>query len=232
MNETMTLEELEGFVVIVTYGRSGSTLLQNMLNSIPGYQIRGENNDALSHLAQSWWAIESAQQLRGLRKIGAETDQTHPWYGGEKIDPRQVGYRLASGFVDTILKPDAGVRVAGFKEIRFHWHPQFFPQYMNFIHTFFPRARFIINTRDHDAVAKSGWWSSQDPKAVKVILEKAETLFDSYSSRFPNRFYNVSYDTYVGNPQAFAGLFDFLGEEFDIEVARDVLNNKLGHARS
>src|SRR5688572_1085508 len=35
-----------GHLFIVTYGRSGSTLLQGVLNSIPGYLIRGENDGA------------------------------------------------------------------------------------------------------------------------------------------------------------------------------------------
>ncbi len=39
-----------GYLFIVTYGRSGSTLLQGILNSIPGYLIRGENRAALFHL--------------------------------------------------------------------------------------------------------------------------------------------------------------------------------------
>ena len=35
---------------MVTYGRSGSTLLMGLLNTLPGYLIRGENRDALHHL--------------------------------------------------------------------------------------------------------------------------------------------------------------------------------------
>ena len=31
-----------GYLFVVTYGRSGSTLLMGLLNSIPGYLIRGE----------------------------------------------------------------------------------------------------------------------------------------------------------------------------------------------
>ena len=49
----------EGFVFVVTYGRSGSTLLQNVLNTIPGYCIRGENANTLAHLAKACHAVES-----------------------------------------------------------------------------------------------------------------------------------------------------------------------------
>ena len=37
-------------VFVMTYGRSGSTLLMGLLNSIPGYLIRGENRHAMRHL--------------------------------------------------------------------------------------------------------------------------------------------------------------------------------------
>ena len=39
-----------GYVFVMTYGRSGSTLLMGLLNTIPGYLIRGENDDALRFL--------------------------------------------------------------------------------------------------------------------------------------------------------------------------------------
>jgi hypothetical protein len=37
-------------IFVVTYGRSGSTLLQGVLNGIPGFLIRGENKDIVGHL--------------------------------------------------------------------------------------------------------------------------------------------------------------------------------------
>ena len=37
-------------VFVMTYGRSGSTLLMGILNSIPGWLLRGENRHAMRHL--------------------------------------------------------------------------------------------------------------------------------------------------------------------------------------
>jgi hypothetical protein len=36
-----------GYVFVMTYGRSGSTLLMGLLNTIPGYLVRGENDDGM-----------------------------------------------------------------------------------------------------------------------------------------------------------------------------------------
>lgn len=47
-----------GSVLIITYGRSGSTLLQGILNSIPGYLIRGENENLMAHFYNAYKIIE------------------------------------------------------------------------------------------------------------------------------------------------------------------------------
>ena len=88
---------------IVTYGRSGSTLLQNLVNSIPGYEIRGENNNALLHYFRAWKAIEGSETLTQMRNAKTPTDQTHPWFGGEKIFPKQMGRTLTRNFVANVL---------------------------------------------------------------------------------------------------------------------------------
>ena len=45
-----SIERRYNFVFIFTYGRSGSTLLMGLLNSLPHYCIRGENNNLLHRL--------------------------------------------------------------------------------------------------------------------------------------------------------------------------------------
>ena len=216
---------------IVTYGRSGSTLLQNLVNSIPGYEIRGENNNALLHYFRAWQAIDGSETLAQMRNAGAPTDQTHPWFGGEKIFPKQLGRTLARNFVANVLKPSEGVRVTGFKEIRFHSTPDEFEAYLNYIHTFFPGAQFLFNTRNHASVARSGWWAQRKPEVVAEILEKAETLFRAYWEKYPERSFHIHYDDYVGQPDKLRPLFKFLGEPFDEAMVRRVMDVKLDHLK-
>lgn len=218
-------------VFIVTYGRSGSTLLQNLLNSLPGYQIRGENNNALLHLARAWHAIESAGPMRGMRREGKTSDQTHPWYGAEAVDPEVFGAALARTFSAEVLRPGPDVRVSGFKEIRFHLQPGFFATYLDFIRAFFPGTRFVINTRDHAAVARSGWFARRSAAQVDQTLSQAERLFDAYRAANPENCYHVHYDDYVADPQQLRGLFDFLGESWDEDLIAGVMGTRLDHAR-
>jgi hypothetical protein len=216
---------------IVTYGRSGSTLLQNLVNSIPGYEIRGENNNALLHYFRAWKAIEGCDTLTQMRAAGEPSDQTHPWFGGEKIRPAALGRSLARNFVAQVLKPSEGVRVTGFKEIRFHSVPEEFEDFLNFIHAFFPGSQFLFNTRDHASVARSGWWVNRKPEVVAEILTRAEALFRAYLEKYPARGYHVHYDDYVGQPDRLRPLFDFLREDHDEAMVRRVMEVKLDHLK-
>jgi len=220
----------DGYVFIVTYGRSGSTLLQNLLNSIPGYCIRGENNNTLYHMARAWDAVSGSEQMRGQRRSGQPTTREHPWYGAELVDPDPLGRDLAATFLRDVLRPPPDARVAGFKEIRFHLAGAHAGAYLDFILRFFPKARFIFNTRDHAAVARSGWWASMDPAAVKYELERAETVFSRMRDQLGDRALALHYDDYVGKPLALKPLFDFLGEPFDADRVGQVIERRLTHS--
>ena len=59
----MTLDSISvpRFLFVVTYGRSGSTLVQGLLNAMPGVLVRGENNLFVLPLFRSWDALASFQ---------------------------------------------------------------------------------------------------------------------------------------------------------------------------
>ena len=222
----------EGYVFVVTYGRSGSTLLQNVLNSIPGYCIRGENADALGMLAKSWHVMETEEAIRGARNSGKTTGPDQPWYGAELVNPPLYGQSLARVFNREVLNLPKGTRVGGFKEIRFgRTAGQFFPS-MQFLRRFFPQAKFVFNTREHASVAKSGWWADMPAEKVKTTLTDTEVLFDKWMETCPKLCLKLHYDDYSGKPEAMRRLFDFLGEEFDLGAVSKVMERKLTHLKA
>lgn len=227
-----------GYVFIVTYGRSGSTLLQNLLNGIPGHCIRGENNNALFPLVQAFQTVLTNGEIKRRREAGQRPGgrpppslgkPEDPWYGAELIDPAAYGRALADIFVREILHVPPSTRRAGFKEIRFHNHPAQFRRYLNFLYRFFPNARFVFNTRDHAAVARSGWWATQDPATVQATLAQAETCFQAYMAEYPDRCLHLHYDDYVADPTRFGALFEFLDEPYDEALVARVLAQRLQH---
>jgi hypothetical protein len=110
------------YVFVVTYGRSGSTLVQGILNSIPGYLIRGENRQALRHLyafdqvaSKERRVQRRKQRARGVKPGSSEA--TSALFGMDNY-PHAATLRMTRKLaVETLLRPEADTRVAGFKEI-------------------------------------------------------------------------------------------------------------------
>jgi hypothetical protein len=202
---------------IVTYGRSGSTLLQGVLNSIPGYLIRGENDGAVYHLHQFHSAcVGKKRRLR--KRFELPLDSTNPHFGLDEF-PANVSLRMLRRLVtSTVLRPEEDTRVTGFKEIR--WYQEDLPAYVDFLRALFPGARFLVNTRDHAAVLQSGWWPDKPrdgrlERMESAILDVAESLGDAA--------YRVHFDDYTADPAVLRGLFHWLGEDFDETRVRAVL---------
>jgi len=222
----------EGYVFIVTYGRSGSTLLQHLLNTLDGVMVRGENNGTLWHMFQAWHALDSAGPIRELRARGAATDAMRPWFGAELIEPDAVGHEFARLFQRQVLNLPSDIRMGGFKEIRVHGDPDLFPDYLDFITRFFPGSRFVFNTRNHDAVARSAWWAICDPDFVRASLQEAETLFHAYAAAHSDRCVMLHYDTYINDRTALEPLFALIGRQPTAAQVENVFAQHLQHGRN
>lgn len=221
-----------GYVFVVTYGRSGSTVLQNLLNAIDGVVVRGENNNTLWHMFQAWHALDNAAPIRDLRARGVSTDATRPWFGAELIDADAIGHQLAALFTQQVLNLPDDTHIGGFKEIRGHGDPELFPRYLDFVARFFPGARFVFNTRNHDDVARSAWWAICDPDFVRATLAEAESLFRVYAAAHPDTSLMLHYDDYIRDPDKLDPLFTMLGRRPSDDALRRVLAQKLHHGRN
>lgn len=208
---------------IVTYGRSGSTLLQGILNAIPGYLIRGENRWALYDLYRFHDKSVRARnaQFSAGRRLGPE----HPWFGADDFPVDASLIHLRRLVTETILRPGRRTRVCGFKEIM--WasgdYAEFVdPGYIDFLLALFPDARFLINTRDLAATARSGWWPRRENAAE--TLRMADAQVRDLAARLGERAFHVHYDDYVRDIETLRPLFAWLGEPFDAESLRAVLD--------
>ncbi|MDJ0632810.1 MAG: sulfotransferase [Xenococcaceae cyanobacterium MO_188.B29] len=199
-------------VLIITYGRSGSTLLQGILNSIEGCLIRGENDNFCFALYQAY------QSLKNSKKFRKATEATHSWYGAPFINEEAFLEQASQMTKDLILankKDDPTIRCYGFKEIRYIQLEvqNKFEDYLKFLGKIFPNVCFIFNTRNLDDVLESGWWSKTNKIKSKEKLVNLEKKFAEYCSKHNNTF-QITYENIISKSNTLEAMFDFLGVEY------------------
>jgi hypothetical protein len=209
------LREDLGFLFIVTYGRSGSTLLQGILSSIPGYLIRGENGGVAYQLYKFHATATARSATKGARWKSPQS----PWFGIGGYPQSRALRELRRLLLTTVIRPERDSRVVGFKEVR--WLQEDLQEYVDFLRAVFPGARFVVNTRNLDDVAVSRWWA-RDTDSRRILAE-AEKRMLVLADRLGDDAYHIHYDDYAQSPDRLRGLFTWLGEEFDEDHVSEVM---------
>lgn len=221
-------------VFIIAQGRSGSTLLLKLLNSINGYNICGENHGAISQLSAFYDSILRTEKLipkaQGKSLEYSELFDRPPrkdnysgfeWYNVYQLDFVEEKLRE---LIFGMFNPIERYRVWGFKEIRFglgtiynHFNINYekFSSELNLLKRLFPQAKFIFLTRDTKDLIKSAWWAN-NPEQSKKTLEKQKYLFKEYENSNLSFCYHVYYYDIINNTKNLQGMYNFLGEDFQI----------------
>lgn len=204
------------FLFVVTYGRSGSTLLNGILNSISSYKIMGENHSAYSHMMRYYDAMMVGLNSNATCEQNFNTFQeTNPWWN-DFAEP-QLRNNIRNGLIN-LIDPDYEYNTIGFKEIRFP--KEDLDRYLDFLHYIFD-CKFLFLTRDLNDVCKSEWHSKD--KDCKANLTNFEDNIKKHIKNNPQqKWHHVKYKEII--QEDFSRLFTFLGEKPDIEKLRKVLD--------
>ena len=224
----VTFEDFD-YVFLLTYARSGSTLLQSLLNSEPTALIRGENNNALFYMFKALEAVTMSKTQHGQHPTEPDT----PWFGAEKLTPLGFKRTILRQFVNGVLRPTPTAKVLGFKEIRhipFFMNDLDFENYCQFLLNSFPNAKLIFNSRDAEDVRKSAWLKELNPELVKRGVRAADERFRLATARFDNVLH-LQYEDYVENHDEVKKLFKFVGFEYDAARVEAIFNKRLTHAK-
>ena len=222
-------------ILIVTYARSGSTLLQGIINSIDGVLIRGENKNFIYGLYQAYVRLQMVQNICGNNNSDSFSTKKsftpqHPWYGGDKIS-LSVFLEYCTAMIKDILianHPDAEHIICyGFKEIRYYELLKLkieLKDYLDFMQLVFPQVAIIFNTRNLDDVIKSAIWREKDKYQSIARLMKLEQDFKSYNKAYPENTFSLTYEDVISKSENFKSLFDFLGCEYSSAKIDNVLS--------
>lgn len=185
------------YLFVVSAGRTGSTLVQGILNSAPGVVIRGENAGMLINVFDFHSA---ARELDGYSPEQALREYRH----------------LA---IDLLLRPEPGVHTTGFKEIK--WPFDRITEYVGFLREVFPGARFILSSRRLEDVAGSGFWANRQ-NALAELTVFDERLRQAVTDLGPDGF-ELRYEDMIEGPESLRPLFDWLGFRFQPRVLEAVM---------
>lgn len=199
---------LPRFVFVVTYGRSGSTLIQGLLNALPGTLVRGENGLFVLHSYRAWAAVRDFKQQNDryaarAKRVGRPA--TSAFYGLDDMrlaafvtSTRQLVVHQLYGQVDS-----GKVDVLGFKEVR--WHqvaPRETEDFFTFFDKLFPDARYVLNQRNHAQVATSGFWRREKTDHVMTAIQRVEEVQAHLRATRPGRALDIRYENLTSDDAA------------------------------
>ena len=218
------------YLTVVTYGRTGSTVIQAALNSLPGVVVRGENYSALRGLHQY---VQSLAETADRHHAGKPT---HPWFGSARLDPAAVLDDLRGHVLRTVLRPKPDTTWIGFKEVRYE--PGHFADYdvlldyLLFLDKLLPGVAYLLNVRDPAAAARSGWWPG-NADAEQVLATTRRWLVDAAADLTrmlgPGRAVLVDYDEWNGRPEVLVDAFAALGLPRADDRVRAAVGERLAH---
>lgn len=187
------------YVFVVTYGRSGSTLVQGMLNTMPRTLVRGENGLYVQHLFRAWRATDV---IRQKRKGPPARKATNAFFGINALTRSRFvrsAHRLVVGGILGSEDEKDFDRI-GFKEV--DWHqvlPEETEPFFAWLDEVCPDAKYILNTRDVEQVLGSGFWQRQETDEALAAINRVVEIQDHLRATRADRVLETRYEIITGD---------------------------------
>jgi hypothetical protein len=218
---------MDKIVLICATGRSGSTTLQRILNTIPNSNFCGENFGALNSLLEFYKRLKysSVNNIPGhFNPASYETiieKKIKPsWYNSYNFERTVNMIRI---LITSLFKNKETTNIWGFKEIRYdngkiHLIKEF--------KELFPQTKVIIQLRDVQSQMKSGWFKN-DKNAYNYLVKLNGELIDFYNKN-RNFCYLTTFQK-MFDKNNLRNIYNFIGclEHFDESKIDNILKNNL-----
>jgi len=209
-------------------GRSGSTSLQRIINTIPNSNICGENYGAINSLLLFYKKIKQTTfiQVPGHKKsipyeLLIKNSVKPAWYNSYNIDELQNQIRQ---IIISMFKNTKDTNVWGFKEIRYDNNN------IELIQEFkelFPQTRVIIQIREDVVKQSQSSWFKNDPKSKKYLIKTNNELYRFYE-KHKDYCYFTSFEK-MFDMKNMENIFEFIHckKDFNAEKIKYILSNEL-----
>jgi hypothetical protein len=208
------------FILICATGRSGSTTLQRIINTIPNTNICGENDNAILHILEFYRSTKCKNIVNKKYSEFLAKNIKPCWYND--FNKEQIKEQVKS-LIISYLKNDNTATTLGFKEIRYN------EKNIHLLKEFkelFPNTKIIIHLRRKvSEQIKSQWWAENKEESKKIITNINNALLTYYNNN-KNYTYRSVFENLFDLEQV-RQIFIFLGKEqyFDKVKIQNILNN-------
>jgi len=215
-------------VLICATGRSGSTTMQRIINTIPNSNICGENFGAINSLLEFYRRIKTTTvdyvpgHMNPASYENIISKNVKPsWYNSYNYAQMVQFIKMT---IINMFKNNSNTNIWGFKEIRYD------SGNINYIKEFkelFPQTKVIIQFRENiKAQSKSGW-HKQDKNAVEFLNKTTKQLID-FATQNKEWCYLTSFER-MFDKNNLRNLFTFIdcGEKYNEQIVDDILKNNL-----
>lgn len=190
------------YVFVVTYGRSGSTLVQGLLNTMPRTLVRGENS---LYLVELFRAMHRVRALRRRHLKHHPRRSSSAFFGLHELTPRSFVLSARDLVTGHLLGdvPPREVDVLGFKEVLWNRvEPDETEDFFDYLDRVFPGCQYVLNQRDHEQVVGSGFWQAHDRDEVLATIHRVEEIQDHLRQTRPDRVLDLHYGQLTSTDQS------------------------------
>jgi len=215
-------------VLICATGRSGSTSLQRIINTIPNSNICGENNGAVNSLLEFYMKLHmsSKNNILGHYYPAKYEDIINKgikpaWYNSYNMAEMEEHIRKT---IVSMFKKDATTNIWGFKEIRYDGGKINLIRFFKYL---FPKTKVIIQIRENlVAQSMSGWHKNN--KSSKQFLTKVNNELVEFYNKNKEWCFLTSFER-MFDKNNLKNIFHFIdcGENYDEAKVTKVLQNNL-----
>jgi hypothetical protein len=215
-------------VLICATGRSGSTSLQRIINTIPNSNICGENYGAVNSLLDFYIKLHasSRHQIPGHYKPASYEEiiskNVKPsWYNSYQMPEME---QKLKDLIVAMFKKDSNTNLWGFKEIRYDNKKV---NLLKYFKQLFPQTKLIIQIRENITAQSQSDWYKKDKNSVLNLYKMNQELYDFYCQNKDWCYFTTFEQMFDKNNLQNIFAFIECRENYDENKVDEVLRNNL-----
>jgi hypothetical protein len=219
---------MDKIVLICATGRSGSTTMQRIINTIPNSNICGENFGAVNSLLAFYRRLKHASgnlipgrfHPKSYEELVAINFKPS-WYNSFNFQEIVNNIKI---LITNLFKNSPSTNVWGFKEIRYDGENI---KYMNEFKELFPQTKVIIQIRQNILAQSKSSWHKHNKKAIVDLYKQNNNLLNFYNKNKSYCYFSTFEKMFDKNN--IKNIFNFIecGEHYNETKVDEILKNNL-----